>query len=894
MLLGVWWRRLWLFLRRDRVRRELEEEMQLHRHLRARAMERRGLAPSDAEAAARRRFGHQPTLIERSQESWGFQRSDELRWNVRYALRRLANRRSYTAAIVLAMGLGIGATTALFSAVDAVMLRALPFREPNRLVTLTSVELPFALGPGRPVEVRAALDLADVTTMPGMFSSVASYASGRVNLRDHERPLRLRVGVVTAGFFRTLGIAPASGRDFAPEESVPGATGVVVLSDAFWRQQYGARDMQGKTILLDDRPYRVIGVMPRRFSFPEQSDCWIPMSIPVTPASLGPFGGGYIDWSIVARLAPGVELAAANSRLIDRWRQTIDAPGGAMELPEFRQQVVADVRSRGAVRPFQASLAEGRARALLVLLGATGLLLLIACANVTNLMLSDAVTRTREMALRTALGASRGRIVRQVLIESTILALGAVVAGLLLAPAVLRALQALMPAELAGVAAPRIDWRVLAFSSTLGLLTGIGFGLWPARHASRTDPGETLKGGSSLSTGRRGARGMRILIVIEIALSLMLLVGSGLLLRSFARLMGVERGMQTVQVASLELSFASSTPNAVRVDHIAAMLERLRRAPGIESAAAVNDLPLGQSPSSTLQRLDPVAGGAAPPIARRGARYLLVSPRYFATLGISLRRGRDFTPRDDSLAPPTVIVNEALARRWFPNVDPVGRQLMALGQNAPLTIIGVVGDVHEEDLAGAVEAQIYHPVARLTPTAFALVARGRAAPAVLLAALENAVRAVDPSQAIGRARMMDQVVLESVAPERTNMLLISLFAGLALVLAALGVSSVVVHGMAQRHRELGIRTALGATGGDLVALVSSEIGVVVAIGIAIGLGGAWAGARVVEGMVYGVTIHDPASFALGATALAAIAMTAAVLPLRRLFRIDPVEVIRND
>ena len=896
MFLTEWWRRLVLFVRRDHAQRELEEEMQLHRELRARALERSGLAPPDAAALARLRFGRQVTLAERAQEGWGFEWLDELRWNLRYAVRRLANRPGYAAAIVLTMGLGLGATTAMFSAVDAVMLRALPFREPGRLVSLTNVELPFTPAPGKPAQVRAALDLPRVAAMPELFSSSAAYATGRLNLRDADRPLRLRAAMVTTAFFRTLGADAAAGRTFVNEESVPGAGTSVILSDALWRGEYGGRDMLGRTILLDDRAYQVVGVMPRNFSFPEESELWIPMSIPNTPATFAPFGA-YPSFVAFARLAPGMTLATANRRLIDRWAQTIDAPGLAIESRENRKEELAYVGSHGAVLPLQASLAGTRARALLVLLGATGLLLLIACANVSHLLLSDAATRTREMALRTALGASRGRVFRQVLAESVMLALGGTVAALLLAPIVLGTLQALLPAELAGVATPRMDWRVLAFVSSLGLATGIGFGLWPARAASRTDPGETLKsGGHALSAGRRSSRRSRMLIIMEVALSLMLLVGSGLLLRSFANLMGVERGMETAHVASLELSFAGSAPAAVKIARVSEMLERLRRSPGVESAAAVNDLPLSGT-GSIMHPLAPVEGADASPRMPRAARYLLVSPGYFGTLGISLHKGRDFTAHDDSHAPPVVIINEALARRWSPDVDAVGRQLAVLtgpGQKVRYTVVGVVADVREIDLADDAEPQLYHSIFAEAPYAFALVARGRAEPAVLIAGLHGAVRAVDASQAVGRARMMDQVVRDSVAPQRTNALLISLFAVLALVLAALGVYSVVVFGMAQREREFGIRAALGATGGDLLMMVSREILVVVAIGIAIGLAGAWGGARLVEAMVYGVTVHDAASFTIGPVALGVTAMAAAVVPLRRVFRVNPGEVMRGE
>jgi putative ABC transport system permease protein len=890
MFLAVWWRRFCLFLQRDRVTRELEEEMQLHRDLRARALEQGGATPVDARAAARRRFGHEVTLAERSQESWGFQRGDELRWNVRYALRRLANRPAYAATIVLVMGLGIGATTAMFSAVDAVMLRALPFREPSRLVSLPGVELPFGLGQGKPEDLRSTVDLHAVAGMPQLFSSVAAFASGRLNLPDSERPLRLRAGVVTDGFFRALGVDAAVGRTFVGEETVPGAATVVVLSDALWRRQYGARDMLGQTIRLDDQRYQVIGVMPPGFSFPQESDLWIPMSIPVTPATFAAFGG-MLDWGVLARLAPGVEMATANTRLLERWAQTVDGHD-PRDSREDRVDRLDYLRGRGAVRPLQGDLGGTRARALLVLLGATALLLLIACANVTNLLLSDAATRTREMAVRTALGASRGRVLRQVLTESVLLALGGVAAGLLVAPMVLRALQTLMPGELAGVADLRVDWRVLGFASSLGLVTGIGFGLWPARTSSLTDPGETLKSsGNPLATSRRSPRASRILIIVEIALSLMLLVGSGLLLRSFANLMGVDRGMDTANVASLELSFAGKTPNAVKLARIEAMLDRLRRARGVESAAATSDLPLSDAALHFgLQIVGTVPGSAT---------YAPISPSYFGTLGIALHRGRDFTPRDDSLAPPAVIINETLARQQFPGVDPLGRQLTSRGapntrRNTVYTVVAVVADAREQGLSVAVTPTLYLPMYQFTPTTFALIARGHAPPAALLSALQTAVRAVDPSQAVGRARMMDQVVRESVASERTNALLVSLFAGLALVLAALGVYSVVAHGVAQRGREFGIRTALGATAGNLLVMVSREIFVVVASGIVIGLAGAWGGARVVEAMVYGVTVHDPATFIIGPAALSIIAMAAAVLPLRRVFRVNPVDVIRSE
>jgi predicted permease len=890
-MISVWWRRLWLFIRRDTARRELEEEMQLHHELRARALENVGLTPTQAATATQVRFGHTSTLIEQSQESWGFQRSDELRWNLRYALRRLRARPAFSASIILVMGLGVGATTAMFSAVDAVVLRALPFREADRLVTLPGVDIPFADRPGSaPPAERATVDFLAVTKMSDVFTSTAAFAAGHLNLRDNERPQRLRVGVVTDAFFRTLGIEPAVGRAFAPNESVPGAPNVLILSDALWRRQYGARSIVGETITVDDQPYQVVGIMPPGFSFPEQSDLWIPMSVPNTVATLAPFHN-YVPSRIIARLAPGAQTSTANQRLLDRWKQAMAGEGGPIP-PEARQQFLAQLRTNGAVQPLQASLAGGNARALVFLLGATGLLLLIACANVTNLLLADAASRAREIAIRTALGASHARILRQLLIESVVLAFGGIGLGLVLAPVVLRLLRVLLPDELAGVAVPALDWRVLAFSSLLGLVTGAGFGLWPARNATRVDAADTLKsGGNRLIGGRRESRGSRLLITAELALTLALLVGSGLLLRSFVRVLDVDRGMTTSRVGSQELSFASSASSGTRLAQIDAVLDRLRRTPGIESAAAVNDLPLSGAAGS-MAILEFARAGSPP--QRAGARYLQVSPGYFTTLGIPLKSGRDFTAHDDSLAPATVIINEALARRWFPAVDPVGQHITARGLKTPYTVIGVVADVRELGLEANVTPQLYHPIQRVTPRSLAFVARGMAKPERLLATIRDAVHAVDPTQALGRSRMMDRVMQDSVAPRRTNAMLISLFAGLALVLAAVGVYSVVAHGIAQRTREFGIRAALGATGHDLVGMVSREILMLVALGIAIGLAGAWTGSRVLKAMVYGVSVHDPVTFGVGPALLAVVAMLAAVLPLRRVFRVEPNEVIRRD
>jgi len=889
MSLSTWWRRLWLFIHRDRARRELEDEMQLHRDLRARELERASVPSADAAVIAKRRFGHEPTHVAESQSSWGFHHSDEVTADVRYAIRRMRTRPWYAAAVMLMMGLGIGATTAMFSAIDSVMLRALPLGEPNRLVMLPSVEVPFASGPGQPVDQKPTLELPAIQGMPELFSSAASFAAGRLNLSDVQRPLRIRVGVVTDGFFHTLGVSAAVGRTFVHDDGIPGAPPVVILSDAFWRRQYGAKDILGQRILIDDRSHQVIGIMNPGFSFPEESDLWIPMSTPNTPVTFAAFGG-YVPSRTVARLAPNVDLESANRRLLDRWQQALSSAEIPAIMREGMNRLLMQLKSRGAVRPLQASLAGTQPRALLALSGAAALLLVIAFANAAILLVSEALTRTREAAMRVALGASRGRILRQMLTESMVLSVGGAAIGIVMTPLLLGALRPMLPSDLAGIADPRLDWRVLSFASALGLAMGIVIGLWPAHSATRTDPADVLKSGAVSSARRGSARGRRALITVELALTLVLLIGSGLMFRTLASLLNVEPGIQTANTAMLEIPFTSTTPRAARIARIGAILDRLRHSAGILSAAATSDFPLGGGGTALL--LGPTPGGDAPPPSMRGARYTRVSPGYFETLGIRLR-GEDFTISDDSIAPPHVIISEALARRWFPGVDPIGRQLMSAGGKTPFTVIGVAADVHTDGLDAEIEPEIYQSAFRAAPRSFALIARGNVHPGALLNALRDAVHAVDSTQAVDRARMMDRVVHDSIASRRANALLITAFAIVAVILAALGVYAVVAHSVMQRRKELGIRVALGATNGNLLMMTSREIVIVVMTAVSLGLFAAWFAGSLLKSLVYGVSVHDPATFIIGPAALALVAMTAAFVPLLRALRVNLREVIQS-
>jgi predicted permease len=733
-------------------------------------------------------------------------------------------------------------------------------------------------------------DITDAMAMPATLSHVAAWASGGLTLSDAEHPRRLTAGVVTADFFNTIGVPAQAGRMFVAEEGKPGGPHVALLSHELWQQQFGGQDMLQHTILLNDKPYLVIGIMPRGFSFPNQSDVWIPMSLPTTFETFDAFRG-FLSSQVIARIAPGVTVQGASAQVLAAWQRGLGADSAALARSNL-PSTIADVRRTGAAIPLQQSLLGDRRTALFVLLGATGLLLLIACANVTNLLLSQAIVRRREIAVREILGATRARVVRQLLTESALLALTGALLGVLVAPVSLGLLSTLLPTALAGVAPAQLDLRVLTFAVVLGLVTGTAFGLWPALRTSGVALGDTIKSGGGHGSTSGGANRMRrSLVGAEVALTVVLLVGAGLMLRSFQQLMGVDRGMNTESVGTLEMAFPRTALRDARLRVIVPALDRLGATPGVTFAGAVNDLPLGGnggiSVAITIDGAPPTTGDDRP-----GARQLMASADYFKALGIPLIAGRSFTPADDSLAPPVAVISAGMAKAYWPNGNAVGKTFRTFGR--PVTIVGIVADVRELTLDRAAMPQMYSSIYAGPLSSVALVARGTLPARALLAAMQAAVRAVDPSQAVFRVRMMDAVLGASVAPRRTNTLLISLFAGLALVLASVGVYAVVAHGVAQRAREFGIRTALGARGFDLVSLVSREMAWTTGIGLVAGIAGAWALARVANSLIYGITARDPLTFVLAPVVLVVPVIFATVVPARRALRVNPADVMRAD
>jgi putative ABC transport system permease protein len=882
-------RRLWYFIRRERYASDLEDEMRLHMEMRADAMQKSGLTGRDAELAARKRFGNVTNMTETSRDNWGFGSLDRLLQDLRFAARRLRQRPGLAVPVILVLALGIGATTAVFSALDAAMLRSLPFTRAHELVALNDVQVPFYLESTDRSRART-LDIHDAAAMTEMFSKVAAFASGGVNLDDAERPQRITVGVVTPSFFETIGARALVGRTFTAEEGKADAPPTVILSHGLWRRQYGGANVLGRTITLNGRAYPVVGIMPEGFSFPSSSDLWIPMSVPTTSATFELFRG-FLTSTVLARLQPGVSVEQASARVLAAWERAVAPATG--EARDNLNDWVNGVRQAGAALPLRRELLGSNDRAIVVLFGATALLMLIACANVANLLLSDAAARRREIAVRGVLGATRRRIVRQLLAESLVLSLAGGVLGVLIAPAGLKVLRAMLPAALAGVAPAQLDLRVLTFAALVAIATSMLFGLWPALGATRDDAAEAIKsgGGHGATAGGMG-RVRRALVAAEVALTVMLLVGAGLMLRSLDRLMSEETGMNPEQVATLETSFPRGVAQHDKARIVDGVLNALGRQQGIVAAGAVNDLPLrgGGGISITVE----VPGAPAlKPGQYRMARNLTATGGYFDALDIKLLRGRTFAANEPE-GVNVAVVSKAMSDAYWPGVDPVGRYFTYRGDTTKWTVIGVVADVRERALQYDPTPQMYRSMNGGIPPNVALVVRGSHPPAALLSRLQEAMRAVAPSQAVYNVRTMEQVVRSSVTPRRTNTILITLFGALALMMSVLGVYAVVAYGVAQRTREFGIRAALGATASNLVALVSREMATVVVLGIVAGLAGAWALGRVIASLLYEVDARDPATLMAVPLLLIVPAIVATLIPALRAVRVSPTQVMRAD
>jgi putative ABC transport system permease protein len=806
--------------------------------------------------------------------------------DLRYAIRVFTKNPAFTAVAVLALAIGIGANTAIFSVVNAILLRSLPYTDPERLVmvwmnnTRISVDEDWHSYP----------NYMDYKEQNQTFEDIAVFNDRRFNLTGGGGdPERVIAAWSTANLFPLLGVEAARGRTYAAEEEEPGRDLVVVLGHGLWQRRYGGDpDIIGQSIELNGTQRTVIGVMPQDFRFPsKETELWVPLSgSPQIKAQRQAF------WlKAIGRLKPGVTMEQARADMTgiaDRLQQDYNSMGGyGVNLVPLHNQIV------GAVLRSM----------LLLLAGAVAFVLLIACVNVANLMLARAAAREREIAIRTALGAGRWRLVRQLLTESMLLSLVGGMVGLLLAIWGLDVLIALSPKDIPRLEQISIDRTVLLFTLGVSVLTGLIFGIVPALQASRPDLNESLKeGGRGSSGGPSGRRIRNGLVVVEIALSLVLLVGAGLMIKSFLRLQDVNLGFNpdNLLMARVQLSGNDYREAPRRAAFFQEALRRIESLPGVESTAAVSTIFLTKTPNSTIFTIE-----GRPPFAANEAVEVpldAVTPNYFKVMGIRLVSGREFTEADAGEQTNQVaIINETMANRFWPNEDPLGKRFKYGSEDSEdtwKTIVGVVGDVRRTGFDSEVRPETFLPHGQAPFSEMTLVVRASSNPSGLAGPLRSEIWAIDKNRAIYDIKTMDQQLSEMVAQRRLNMLLFTILAAVALVLAAVGIYGVVSYSVSERTHEIGIRIALGAKGSDILKMVVGQSMMLALIGVGIGIVVALAVAftltRAMHGLLYEVSATDPVTFAVISVVLALVVLAACYVPARRATRVDPMVALRYE
>jgi predicted permease len=813
--------------------------------------------------------------------------------DLRFTLRSLRQRPGFTALTVLTLALGIGATSAIFSVVNGVLLRPLPYHEPDGVVL---VHTRLEGTPGRELSLPEFFDLREQSRS---FSRLAGFANGSLTLTGSGTPERLQAGYVTAEAFPVVGVSPARGRGFAAAEDLPGRPPVVVLSDGLWRRRFGADpDIVGRTLILDDVPTTVLGIMPPEFQLPTHyagpgMELWTLMRL---DPSVDRSERGWHWLTVMGRLRPGVDVAAAD-------RETASLMAGMLQ--RYPHEYDADFT--GSVSPAIEVLVGDIRPVILVLMGAVGLLLLIACANVASLLLARAEARHREIAVRAALGARAGRIVRQLLTESVALAVAGGLLGLLLALWGVRGLVAMAPPTLPRLETIGLDGWVLAFTAVITLTTGMLFGLAPAVQAARPDLANALtEGGRGGSAGLRRQRFRRGLVVSQIALALVLVAAAGLLVQSFARMRGVDPGFEPghLLTARVELTPVRYESNEKIRAFYQRLVERLEAIPGVRSAAVVKALPMMQLELGDWSFVREGLHSLPPrPSEWNLAYWQTMSPEYFETMRIPVLQGRGIEATDRIGSSGVAVINHTLARQVWPGGDALGQRILMGGgatDSVWRTIVGVVGDVRHRGLDAEPRPEIYLPYAQFpagtgTPQRTMRIAlRSAGDPVQLTGALRAAVAELDPDLPVGEIQTMEEALGTWAAERRLTMVLVGAFALLALALGAVGVYGVMAHLVVQRTREIGIRMALGAVPREILALVLSQGAWLAFLGIAAGLAGALAATRLLASLLFGVGPTDPITFLATAGALAVVAGAASVLPAVRAVRTDPVDALRSD
>jgi predicted permease len=872
------WQRLLALLHRDRIDRELDEDVRAHLELAEQDARSAGLSPEDARRDALRRFGPIEAMKEAHRDERGVPALENLVRDVRYALRATRRGPGFATVAVCTLALGIGANTAIFSVVNAVLLRPLPYGDADRLVAIASNT---DAGMGR--EALTALsypDYRDITTLTGAVADAAAYSNDRYNLIDGGEPREVQVTRATPNLLSVLGISPVIGRDFAAGEA---HAPVAIISHALWLTDFGG-DVRalGRPISLDGKPFTIVGVMPAPVVFPDAAtDVWIPIWWGIADAPEIAETRVYRAFSTVARLAPGASLGRLRNDL-DLLDKRITASGEATS--KF-----------GAGESFAATLLRdqvaGDARQpLLILFGAVALVLLIACVNAANLLIARANVREKEFAVRRAIGAGRRALVRQLLVESMLLALAAALLGLLLAAVGLDLLGAQLPhGYIVG-----IDGRVLGFTLVLAAATGLGFGIVPALRASAPALEQTLRDSAAGTVGRTHRRARNLLIVSEIAIALVLLVGSALLVRSFIGVTTINPGFdpQGLLAARIRLTperYATVNRKRAFFDEL---VQRLRTQPGISAITFAGQAPLAgrrRMVGTNPQRIRP-----NDPDQFLAVEAIAVGPDYFSTMHIPILQGRAIGADDEREdAPPVCVVSKSLAEVLWPGQNPIGQA--GLGRRDDVKVVGVVSDVRSESLERAGGPAVYSPTTDdgRSYEEMWLVLRS-AHPLQVAPVLQATVRTLDATQPIAAIATYDQIIRQRYASLRLITALITLFAALALILAVIGIAGVTAYAVSQRQRELGIRIALGARAIDVLGLLLGETVVLVAIGLAIGLAAAFASTRALRSLLYGVTSGDPTTFGAAALVLGLVALVATYVPARRAGRVDPVAALRSE
>jgi putative ABC transport system permease protein len=873
-------RRLWALWRSEDIHDEIAEEMRFHIELRAEENIRRGMTPEEARREAERQFGRFGRIKERGYEVRGGRWLEATWQDLRYGARMLLKTPGFTAVAALSLALGIGANTAIFSVVNAVLLRPLPYPESDRIVQLMR-SYPGIIEEGQ--TGRRYLFFRDAAR------SVSSMAAWRYptgfNLATGDGAEFVRAMSVSRQFFDVFGVHPAIGQAFTAEQDVAGGSDAAILSHALWRRLFGSNPgAVGGTLLLGGRPYMVVGVMPPDFASVPPADLFIPLR----PSTTGPGGG--LNYRVAARLKPGVTLDQASVDAASVWE--------AMRR-EFPQEIM-----RSEVPSTFASLQEIRTRdvkpALLMMLEAVGVLLLIACANTAGLLLARASGRAREIAVRAALGASRGRVIRQLLTESVLLSIAGAAIGVLLAYWSVPALLALTPPGFRVYQAVSIDGTVLLATLALAILTGLIFGLVPALGISRNQLFDAFKDDGARTTASRRSGWLRKLIVVgEVGLCMLLLVAAGLLIQTFLRLRAVDPGFDPRGVLTAQMSLQGDRyADAQNLNRFFEQgLDRIRRIPGVQSAAIVNGVPIAQGLNLNVDTLD---GPERFENALTDWRY--ASTDYFRTMGIAIVAGRGFEERDGLGAPPVAVVNEQFARRFFKGTTALGRHIRVFDNDGAIEIVGIAKDVREQGLTRNLPALMYVPVSQANPAGLrashsyfqmSWVVRATNTGPDMVRTVREQIRALDSAQPFSTFRTMDEVKMGELTTQRFQMTLLGAFAGIGLLLAAAGIYGLIAYSVAQRTRELGIRMALGASRSRILRSVVVHGALLAVIGVAIGIGGAALFTRTLRTFLWGVSALDPFTFGVVAAVLVLVASFASLVPALRAIRLNPLTALRE-